>query len=210
MTTNPPTKSIIISLLAGIFTLGMIFATITIIIPALNKPTTFEAVQDQTKTPAPPTVIPTPTPSNMNITSPAFAQQQFIPAKYTCDGDNTSPPLNFDKIPQYTLSLVLIVDDPDAPAGDWVHWLLWNISPQARHIPENSVPQGATQGKTDFGKTQYGGPCPPLGTHRYQFKLYALDIKLQLDPSATKPTLESAIQDHILEQAILTGLYKRQ
>ncbi len=151
----------------------------------------------------------TPPTSSMKLNSTAFDNNQFIPAKYTCDGDNVNPPLIISAIPAETKSLVLVVDDPDAPAGDWVHWLLWNISPTTSEIVENSVPEGAVVGLTDFGENKYGGPCPPSGTHHYQFKLYALDTMLDLPTSTRKSQLESALQGHILEQTLLIGLYKR-
>ena len=106
------------------------------------------------------------------------------------------------------VSLALIVDDPDAPAGDWVHWTVWNISPETVEITEGSPPSGV-EGTTDFGKTGWGGPCPPSGTHRYFFKLYALDQELDLDSSATKSEIETAITGHVLDKAELVGLYER-
>ncbi len=149
----------------------------------------------------------TPSISTMQLTSPAFPANQTIPSLYTCDGDNVNPPLEMSGVPTNTQSLTLIVDDPDAPAGDWVHWLVWNIDPQITHLAENSVPAGAIQGTTDFGNNLYGGPCPPSGTHHYQFKVYALDIKLDLPPSAAKKDLEAAMAGHILAQTQLIGTY---
>ena len=146
----------------------------------------------------------------MRIASPAFQNNQTIPAKYTCDADNVNPPLIFSEVPQGTKSLALIVDDPDAPAGTWVHWLVWNIDPAVRQIAENSVPAGAVEGVTSFGTAGYGGPCPPSGTHRYFFKAYALDSMLELDGKADKEKLLAAMKGHILDQAELVGLYKRQ
>jgi Raf kinase inhibitor-like YbhB/YbcL family protein len=145
----------------------------------------------------------------MKITSSAFENKQMMPQKYTCDGENTNPPLQINDIPKEAQSLVLIVDDPDAPSGDWVHWLVWNINPETKFIAENELPHGAIQGINDFGKQNYGGPCPPSGTHRYQFKIYALDISLNLPPGSRKKDLEKAIEDHILDKDILIGLYKR-
>lgn len=150
----------------------------------------------------------------MRISSTAFEQNQPVPSKYTCDGANISPPLSFSDIPSETQSLVLIVDDPDAPAKTWVHWLVWNIDPAATGAEEGSAPAGpegntAVEGTTDFGTIGYGGPCPPSGTHRYFFRLYALDTMLELDASATKPQLEGAMEGHILDQAELIGLYQR-
>lgn len=147
--------------------------------------------------------------SSMKIQSSAFEHNAQIPSKYTCDGENLSPPLSISEAPENAISLVLISDDPDAPAGTWVHWTLWNIDPKTKEIAENSVPKSATQGVTSFGENAYGGPCPPSGTHRYFFKLYALDTELNLDSSAKVLDLEKAIQRHILDQAQLIGLYKR-
>lgn len=146
----------------------------------------------------------------MKIASSQFNNNGNIPSRYTCDGDDISPPLNVSEIPQGTKSLVLIVDDPDAPSGDWVHWVVWNIPPDIRKIEENSIPQGGIEGVTDFGSAGYGGPCPPSGTHRYQFKLYALDNTLDLDISAEKKDVEAAMQGRILDQTTLVGLYSRQ
>ncbi len=147
---------------------------------------------------------------NMKITSPAFENNQAIPAKYTCDGENVSPPLGISGVPAGAESLVLIADDPDAPRGTWVHWLLWNIDSSTSEIAEGSVPPGAVEGATSFGKPGWGGPCPPSGTHRYFFKLYALDKKLEFPASADKAQLEQALEGHILERAELVGLYQRR
>mgnify|MGYP002621463033 FL=1 len=144
----------------------------------------------------------------MNISSSAFSHNGNIPSRFTCDGANVSPPLTFSQVPAEAQSLVLIVDDPDAPAKTWVHWIVWNIDPSSSGVEEGTAPQGV-QGTTDFGQTNYGGPCPPSGTHRYFFKLYALDTKLELDSSATKPDLEAAMESHILTQAELIGLYEK-
>lgn len=146
----------------------------------------------------------------LQITSPVFAQNGMIPSKFTCDGADVSPPLSLVDIPDKTRSLALVVDDPDAPAGTWVHWVVWNILPGTKEIPENSVPGGAVQGRNDFGKQRYGGPCPPSGTHRYYFKLYALDVSLSLKPGATKAQVEEAMTGHVLAQAELVGLYRRK
>ena len=145
----------------------------------------------------------------MQLTSSAFENNQSIPTKYTCDADDINPPLLISDAPKDAQSLVLIVDDPDAPAGDWVHWTLWNINPTTTEIPKNSTPDGATEGMTDFGRTGWGGPCPHSGTHHYQFKLYALDTMLNLQPSAKKKEVELAMDWHILEQTQLIGLYER-
>ncbi|MFO7929323.1 MAG: YbhB/YbcL family Raf kinase inhibitor-like protein [Candidatus Humimicrobiaceae bacterium] len=146
----------------------------------------------------------------LSIGSPAFVHNEMIPSKYTCDSDNINPPLLISGIPEGTESLALIVDDPDAPGGTWVHWIVWNIGPATTEIKENSAPEGAVEGMTDFGKPGYGGPCPPSGTHRYFFKLYALDTTLKLDASATVEELENAMEDHLLDKAELIGLYERK
>ena len=145
----------------------------------------------------------------MKIESPVFQDNEMIPARYTCDGEDVSPPLMFSGVPDGTRSLVMIVDDPDAPAGTWVHWTLWNIPPETRSITEDSVPPGAVQGITSFGKSGWGGPCPPSGRHHYYFKLYALDIEVELPPTCMAHDLHHAMEGHILCQAQLIGLYRR-
>ena len=147
--------------------------------------------------------------SGFQITSPVFENNGFIPKKYTCDGADINPLLLIANVPAGTKSLSLIVDDPDAPAGTWVHWVIWNIDPQTREIKEHSVPNGANQGLNDFRKHNYGGPCPPSGTHRYFFKLYALDAILTLDFNATKADVEKAMVEHIIAETRIVGLYKR-
>lgn len=147
---------------------------------------------------------------SMKLTSSAFLHNSEIPSKYTCDGENINPPLGISGVPEGAKSVALISDDPDAPAGTWVHWTLWNISTATAEIPENSAPEGAIEGKTSFGKLGYGGPCPPSGTHRYFFKLYALDTIVNLDSSASKEDVLSAIEGHILDQAELIGTYRRR
>ena len=146
---------------------------------------------------------------SMKITSSAFENKQTIPPKYTCDGENISPPLETIDTPKETKSLVLIVDDPDAPSGDWVHWLVWNINPETKLITENESPKEAIQGTNDFGKQNYGGPCPPADTHRYQFKTYALDTILNLPSFSRKKDLEKAMENHLLGKTLLIGLYQR-
>lgn len=147
--------------------------------------------------------------TTMNITSSAYQEGQAIPSKYTCDGGNNNPPLQFSEIPQNAQSLVLIMDDPDAPSGDFVHWTVWNINPGTTSIAENSVPQGAQEGTTDFGTVGYGGPCPPSGEHRYILNIYALDIILELPASARKQDILKAMNGHILGQGQLIGKYQR-
>ena len=146
----------------------------------------------------------------MKISSPAFEANQMIPLKYTCDGENINPPLQIADVPANTKSLILISDDPDAPMGTWVHWTMWNIPPETNKIGENSAPIGAVEGITSFGNKGYGGPCPPSGTHRYFFKLYALDAMLDLPQSAKAADIEKAMKGHILDKTELIGLYKRQ
>jgi len=148
--------------------------------------------------------------NGLKISSHAFENNGYIPSKYTCDGRNVNPPLLIEGIPANSKSLALIVDDPDAPVGTWVHWVLWNIEPGIKEIKENSIPAGAIQGINDFRKNNYGGPCPPSGTHRYFFKLYALDIILNVSANSTKADLEKAMKGHILQQAEIIGLYKRR
>jgi Raf kinase inhibitor-like YbhB/YbcL family protein len=146
----------------------------------------------------------------LRIASPAFSHNGMIPSIHTCDGADVSPPLSIAGVPKGTMSLALIVDDPDAPVGTWVHWVVWNIGAGTKEIPENSVPHGALEGTNDFRKRKYGGPCPPSGTHRYFFKLYALDAPLPLKPGAAKAQVEEAMKGHVLAQAELIGLYKRK
>ncbi len=146
----------------------------------------------------------------MKLTSSVFENKGSIPSKYTCDGEDINPPLNLSDVPDDTESLVLIVDDPDAPGKTWDHWIVWNIPATVSEIEEDSVPEGAVQGMNDFGKQPYGGPCPPSGTHNYHFKLYALDAELNLDSSVKKQDVFKAMEGHILEEAELVGKYQRQ
>ncbi len=147
---------------------------------------------------------------NMELKSPAFLTGENIPIKYTCDGDNVNPELQFFGIPTKAKSLVLIVDDPDAPVGVWAHWLVWNIKPSINKIEENSLPDEAVEGVNDFNIVGWNGPCPPKGNkHKYNFKLYALDSSLKLDGLSRKTNLLKAMQNHILKQAILSGYYER-
>ncbi|MCH7568588.1 MAG: YbhB/YbcL family Raf kinase inhibitor-like protein [Nanoarchaeota archaeon] len=138
-----------------------------------------------------------------------FEDNKNIPSKYTCDGEDVNPYLEIGDIPKDAKSLVLIVDDPDAPVETWVHWVVWNIQPGTNIIEENSVPEGATQGLNDFRKHDYGGPCPPTGEHRYFFKIYALDSTLNLDSNSEKSDIERAMYNHVLAQAELVGLYSK-
>jgi len=145
---------------------------------------------------------------SMRITSSAFKNNSKIPSKYTCDGENINPPLEFSDIPKETKSLVLVADDPDAPSKTWVHWVLYSIPPSTAKIEENSAAKGI-QGMTDFGKPGYGGPCPPSGTHRYFFKLYALDAILDVPSGLTKQQVLEKMRDHVIEEAELVGLYSK-
>jgi Raf kinase inhibitor-like YbhB/YbcL family protein len=145
----------------------------------------------------------------LQIYSPAFLENGFIPEKYTCDGENISPPLHIKGVSPKTLSLVLIMEDPDALVGDWVHWTVWNMEASTKVIRENSIPEGSVEGETDFQMPAWVGPCPRWGVHRYVFKIFALDIKLSLAMRATREELNSAMQGHILESNALVGLYGR-
>ncbi len=148
----------------------------------------------------------------MTIKSPAFEEGGMIPIKYTCDGMDVSPPLLWTSVPYGTKSLALICDDPDAPVGTWVHWVIFNLPENIKELPENippqeTLPNGAKQGINDFLQIGYGGPCPPSGTHRYYFKLYALGTELNLEAGITKAELLQAMEGHILAVAQLMGRY---
>lgn len=146
----------------------------------------------------------------MKLQSSAFAEGAMIPAKYTCAGSDVSPPLSWNDPPTGTQSLALIVDDPDAPAKVWVHWVIYNLPAETKELPEDFRGNtGAEVGTNDFRRTDYGGPCPPSGTHRYQFKLYALDTKLHLSAGASKEQLLRAMEGHVLDQAQLTGKFAK-
>jgi len=151
---------------------------------------------------------------NLDIKSTAFGEGDLIPKQYTCDGADVSPQLSWSQPPEGTGSMVLICDDPDAPMGTWVHWVLYGLSPDTLEISENipddrEVLGGAKHGVNDFHKYGYGGPCPPGGTHRYFFKLYAVDTVVDLDPGATKDEVLDAIKGHVLAQGQLMGRYSR-
>jgi len=144
------------------------------------------------------------------VTSAAFAAGEPIPAQYSCTGADISPPLAWTDAPAETQSFALIFDDPDAPGGTWVHWLLFNLPADARALAENAAPPNSTPiGKNSWGRTDYGGPCPPSGTHRYFFKLYALDATLNLDNGATKTEILSAMDGHILAETSLMCTFSR-
>lgn len=142
----------------------------------------------------------------LDVSSPAFKDGEKIPLQYSCDGENINPPLDIENIPEQAKCLALIVDDPDAPRGTWVHWVVWNI-PVTHHITEDKV--HGIEGLNDFKQQNYGGPCPPSGTHRYFFKVYALDALLDLPETTTKQELEKAMSEHIIAFGELVGLYSR-
>lgn len=146
----------------------------------------------------------------MKITTKSFSNTRPIPERFTADGKNVNPPLTISGVPEKTKSLALIVDDPDAPSGTWDHWLVWNIKPATATIDEDSVPHGAVVGRNDFGHAKYEGPSPPAGTHRYFFRLYALDTMLDLPAGAGRSQLEAAMQGHVLARAALLGRYARE
>lgn len=145
----------------------------------------------------------------MKISSLVFKNNSPIPAQYTCDGQNINPPLEVSDVPPETTSLALIVDDPDAPGGTFLHWLVWDIDPNNSKIEENSLPNGAVEGKTSFGKIGYGGPCPPSGEHHYFFKIYALDVKMGLATGSNLRDVKKALEGHILATSDLIGKYQR-
>ena len=151
----------------------------------------------------------------IKVTSPAFKDGGLIPAKYTCDGSDISPPLKWEAVPQGTKSIAVISDDPDAPVGTWVHWVIFALPADTRELTENippdkTLPNGAKQGTSDFGRIGYGGPCPPSGTHRYFFKVYALDTGIDLEAGTRKRDLLRAMEGHILAEGQLMGKYKRR
>jgi len=151
----------------------------------------------------------------IQIASSAFAEGNLIPGKYTCDGEDLSPPLSWGGLPAQTQSLVLIADDPDAPVGVWVHWVVYNMPPDLNGLAEglsknSTLPGVGVQGMTDFGQPGYGGPCPPKGKpHRYFFRLYALDSRLDLPPGAKRAEVDRALHGHILAVGQLIGVYQR-
>jgi len=150
----------------------------------------------------------------ITITSSAFAEGAMIPKKHTCDDEDISPDLKWSGVPQGAKSLALICDDPDAPVGTWVHWVLFNIPADVSALPAGVSPDavlknGARHGKNDFRKLGYGGPCPPGGTHRYYFKLYGIDTVINLESGSTKAQLLAAMQGHILAEGQLMGKYRR-
>jgi len=145
----------------------------------------------------------------MILTSPDFKHNEKIPVKFTGDGENINPELIIENIPKEARSLALIVDDPDAPAGTWSHWVVFNINPKIKRILKNSIPENGIQGQNSWGKNNYSGPLPPSGTHRYFFKIFAIDTKLGLNEGASKQEIERVMKNHILDKAELIGLYSR-
>jgi len=143
------------------------------------------------------------------LTSPAFNYGGQIPSKYTCDGEDINPHLVIRGVPAGSKSLALVMDDPDAPGGTWVHWVVWDIPPETAEIKEHSAPFGSGQGLSSWGKNGYGGPCPPSGTHRYFFRLHALDTKLKLPLDSTVQDLERGMEGHIVGTTELMGTYAR-
>lgn len=148
-------------------------------------------------------------PQTINLTSSVFKNNEFVPVEYTCDGVNVNPPLNIANVPEMAKSLVLVIDDPDSPAGTFTHWLVWNIDPNIKEIKENSIPEGAIEGITTWGSQGYGGPCPQARGHRYFFKILALDEKLNILFSADINQVMKAVENHVLAQGELVGKYSR-
>lgn len=150
----------------------------------------------------------------VKITSPAFAAGEMIPSRYTCDAENVSPPLEWTGVPPGAETLALIVDDPDAPMGTWVHWVVFDLPGVTTGLPEGvpaqpAIKGGGVQGVTSFRTVGYGGPCPPSGTHRYYFRLYALDASLSLGSDASAGEVQKAMEGHVLAEATLMGRYRR-
>ncbi len=167
---------------------------------------------DDTPTAAEPSVTDEPSPEagTMELSSSAFEPNATIPTVYTCDGDNISPPLTIVEVPDEAVALALIVDDPDAPSGSFIHWAVWSIDPATTEVAEGAVPAGASEGLRGAGGSGYTGPCPPTGVHRYIFTLYALDAELTLDAAtAGRDELVAAMEGHIVAEAELIGTYSR-
>lgn len=146
----------------------------------------------------------------MKLTSPAFENYESIPPQYTCDGDSTTPPLDISELPENTKSLVLIVEDPDAPAGLFTHWIVWNINPETTIFRENKLPLGAVEGQNSSGTIGYFPPCPPSGVHHYRFKLVALSDKLEMNSGDNRDDVEAAMAPLIIDRAELVGAYSRE
>ncbi len=151
---------------------------------------------------------------NISLKSPSFKEGEMIPQRFTCDGEDISPELMWESIPEGYQTLAIVCDDPDAPMGTWVHWIIYNIPPGLTGLkegipPDESLPDGTKQGKNSWRRIGYGGPCPPGGTHRYFFKIYSLDTRLDLDPGVSKSQLIRAMEGHTLAQGQLMGRYHR-
>lgn len=151
---------------------------------------------------------------SIELTSDVFSEGEMIPSEFTCDGEDISPPLRWKNLPEGTKSIAIVSDDPDAPSGTWVHWVIYNIPADKQGLQQDfptdeKLQDGTTQGKNDFGRTGYGGPCPPGGTHRYYFRIYALDTDPLLKPGLTKKELLENIKSHIIDEGELMGRYSR-
>ncbi len=147
--------------------------------------------------------------ATMKLTSTDFIDGGTIPKRFTCDDENASPNLQISSVPTNAKSLALVMDDPDAPSGTFTHWLVWNLAPDLKEFVVNTVPPDAIQGRNDFGKSAYGGPCPPSGEHRFYFRLYALDIPVKLPAGTPRKALEKTMAGHIIGQSVLMGRYVR-
>lgn len=197
------------------FKLTIVLAFGSVLIAACGGPAATESALTPTGDPGAMTATSEEEPSvTFHLTSPAFDQGDSIPTPYTCDGENKSPPLHWTQVPQDASSLALIMDDPDAPSGTYVHWVFYNLPPDVDMISEGAQPDdiealGGENGSNSRGLAGYTGPCPPSGEHRYFFKLYALDTTVGLTTGATKADLEAAMSGHVIEEISLMGVYSR-
>jgi Raf kinase inhibitor-like YbhB/YbcL family protein len=155
------------------------------------------------------TMVVTEYPEKLKLASKNFAEGESIPEKNTCKGRDISPAFSITNIPSGTKSLTIIVEDPDSPYKIWTHWILYNVDPRSKEIYEGVIPWNALQGENDFGVAEYRGPCPPLGKHRYNFRLYALDTKLDVDEGANRKQIDEAMKGHILDESILMGIFEK-
>jgi Raf kinase inhibitor-like YbhB/YbcL family protein len=188
-----------------ILAVGLMTVVVAADIFVLTRPHNPKAAPSESATPANKTRN-----TSMKLTSTAFTPGNSIPARYTCQGDNVNPPLTIDRATEESQALALVLDDPDAPGGTFVHWVMWNLPVSVTEIGENwTAEQGVSMGANSSGKPAYMGPCPPSGTHHYHFKLYALDQKLELAAGSDKSTLEKAMAGHIVGQAELIGTYAK-
>lgn len=209
-------RVVIIFIIVGILLLA---AVVILAFQGISNQPNVTLTPPQTETPKATALFPTqssvqtasPSAQNINteITSTSFEHNQLIPARFTCDGLNISPPLTITNVPSGTVSLALSVRDPDAPAGTFTHWVVWNINPKSTRLPERAALPGATQGTNDGNRVGYTGPCPPSGTHHYIFTVHALDSKINLTRDATYPEFQKALQGHVVSQGELIGLYSR-